>query len=71
VRRVAPAAAVGRSEPASEDSLARTCGRSAGPVTAQKKLDAAYGDNVIRVSQAGPISALSAAPNVDGSQVHA
>jgi hypothetical protein len=39
--------------------------------TAQKKLDAAYGDNVIRVSQQGPISALSARPNVDGSQAHA
>jgi hypothetical protein len=36
--------------------------------TAQKKLDAAYGDNAIRVSQAGLISALSARLNVDGSQ---
>ena len=39
--------------------------------TAQKKLDAAYGDNVIRVSQQGPIIALSARPNVEGSQAHA
>lgn len=35
-------------------------------VGAQKKLDAAYGDNVVRVSQHGPISALSARPQVDG-----
>lgn len=39
--------------------------------TAQKKLDAAYGGNVIRVSQQGPIMALSARPNVEGSQAHA
>ena len=39
--------------------------------TAQKKLDAAYGDNVIRVSQQGPIVALSARANVEGSQAHA
>jgi hypothetical protein len=33
--------------------------------TAQKKLDAAYGDNVVRVSQRGPIFAL---PYCGGSQ---
>lgn len=36
--------------------------------TAQNKLDTAYGDDVVRVSQAGPISAL---PYPGGSQAHA
>jgi hypothetical protein len=36
--------------------------------TAQKKLDATYGENVVRVSQQGPIFALSGRPNVEGSR---
>lgn len=36
--------------------------------TAQNELDAAYGDDVVRVSQQGPISAL---PYPGGSQAHA
>ena len=36
--------------------------------TAQKKLDAVYGDNVVRVSQQGPIFAHSGRPNVEESQ---